>query len=103
MIGKGRCDEWFIWNPSNCGCECECDKSCDIGQYSDYQNCKSKKKLFDKLVEKCSENIDENEMIYNTTLNDYEGLCNSCTIYIVLFVIFFITSITISSAFIYFQ
>ena len=25
------CDERFIWNPSNC--ECECDKSCNIGEY----------------------------------------------------------------------
>ena len=24
-------DRGFIWNPSNC--ECECDKSCDIGEY----------------------------------------------------------------------
>ena len=29
--------------------------------------------------------------------------CNSCTIYIILFVIFFITSICISSVFIYFH
>ena len=26
--------EGFIWNPSNC--ECECDKSCDIGEHLDY-------------------------------------------------------------------
>ena len=24
--------------PSNCSCEC--DKSCDIGEYLDYKNCK---------------------------------------------------------------
>ena len=40
-------------------------------------------------------------MIYNTTLN--EEVCNSCTIYIVLLVIFFVKSIGISCAFIYFQ
>ena len=45
----------FIWNPSNC--ECECDKLCDVGEYSDYLNCKCRKKLIDKLVEECSENI----------------------------------------------
>ena len=28
---KRMCDKGFIWNPSNC--ECECDKSCDIGEY----------------------------------------------------------------------
>ena len=32
----------FIWNPSNC--ECECDKSCDIGEYLDYENCRCRKK-----------------------------------------------------------
>ena len=41
-------------------------------------------------------------MIYNETLNDYENVCNSCTIYIVLFVIAFLIIIGISSAFIYF-
>ena len=29
------CDKGFIWNPSNC--ECECDKSCDVGEYLDYE------------------------------------------------------------------
>ena len=28
--------------------ECECDKSCDIGEYLDYDNCKCRKKLVDK-------------------------------------------------------
>ena len=23
LIDKGMCDEEFIWNPSNCECECE--------------------------------------------------------------------------------
>ena len=42
--------------------------------------------MIDQLVEKCSENIDENEMIYNMTLDDYKS--SSCALYIVLFVIF---------------
>ena len=41
VIDKGVCDERFIWNPSNC--KCECDKSCDVGEYLDYENCKSRK------------------------------------------------------------
>ena len=49
---KGRCDTWFIWNPSNC--EFECDKSCDIGQYLDYKNCKCRKELISKLVAECN-------------------------------------------------
>ena len=63
------CDKGFIWNPSNW--ECECDKSCDVGEYLYYLNCICRKILIDKLVKECCENIDENEMIYNSTLNDY--------------------------------
>ena len=29
------------------------------GQYLDYENCKCRKKLVDKLVAECRENIDE--------------------------------------------
>ena len=61
LIDKGICDTWFIWNPSNF--ECECDESCDIGKYLDYNNCKCRKKLVDKLVEECSENVDKNELV----------------------------------------
>ena len=85
-IDKERCDKGFIWNPSNC--KCECDKSCDVGEYLDYENCKCRKRLTDKLVEECSENIDANKMIYNDTLNDYGKICGSCTIYILLSLLF---------------
>ena len=61
------CDKGFIWNPSNC--ECKCDKSCDFGEYLDYENWKCRKKIIDKLVEEYSENIDGNKKIYNGTLN----------------------------------
>ena len=57
MIDKGICDKRFIWNPSNC--ECECDKLCDVREYVNYENCKRRKNLVDKLVEECTENIDE--------------------------------------------
>ena len=62
LIDKGICDKRSIWNPSNC--ECECDKSSDIGEYLDYENCKCKKTLVDKLsecssAEECTENTDE--------------------------------------------
>ena len=57
MIDKGICDKVFIWSPSNC--QCECDKLCDAEEYLDYNNCKCRKRLLDKLVEKCSENIDK--------------------------------------------
>ena len=66
---------------------------CDVGEYLDHENCKCRKRLLDKLVEECSKNIDENNVIYNGTLNDYGKICNSCTVYIVLLVTFFIISI----------
>ena len=105
LIDKGTYDKGFIWNPSNC--ECECDKSCDVGEHLSVENCKCRKRLIDKLVEECSENIDGNEMPYNETLdvislNVYKKMCNSCTMYIVLFVLFFIRSICIISVLIYF-
>ena len=78
-----------------------------------FKNCKYRKRLVDKLVDECSENSDEmelhqNKMIYNSTLNDYEKICSSCecsscTISTVLFVIFFIISISISRVFSYFN
>ena len=49
LIDKGRCNKGYIWNPSNC--KCECDKSCDFGEYLDYENCKCRKRLVDKLIE----------------------------------------------------
>ena len=105
------CDKRFLCNPNNC--ECECDKLCDVGEYLDYNNCKCRNKFIYKLVEECSDSIDQNEILYNETLdvlslnkiplNFYKKGCDSCTIYIVLFAIFFITSICISSVFIYFH
>ena len=61
MIDKGICDKRFIWNPSNF--KCECDKSCDIGEYLHYENCKCRKGLIDKLTEECTENIDEVKLL----------------------------------------
>ena len=43
------------------------------------------------------------KMIDKRTLNDYGNICNSCTIYIVSFVIAFLIIISTSSAFIYFH
>ena len=105
IIDKGRCDKGLVWNLSNCNCGR--DKSCDIGEYLDYKNCKCKRKIVREVVEKCSKNIDENEMIYNETLNgitlnDYKKVCGSCTLYIVLLAVFLVTTTVISTVFIYF-
>ena len=39
-----------------------CDKSCDVGECLGYANCKCRKKLVHKLVEECTENIDQIKM-----------------------------------------
>ena len=51
------CDKGLIWNPSNS--EREGDKVCDVGKYLDYDNCKCRKKLVDKLVYECTETGEE--------------------------------------------
>ena len=103
LIDKEKCNKGFIWNPSNC--HCECDKSCYIKAYLDHKNCKCRRLVLDLLVEECSKNIDENGMVYNETfnilLNDYK--CNSCALYILLlFVVTLVISVIIGSVFIYF-
>ena len=92
LIDKGVCNKEFIWNPSSC--ECECDKLWDIGEYFDYSNCKCRKNLFDKLTEKCTENIDEVEI---SSKNEHKNECSSCTLCIVLFSIVFTISIGIGT------
>ena len=54
--------------------------------------------LENKLVQESSEKIDRNE----ATHNDHKNVCNSCTGYILSFVIAFLTIICIKIAFIYF-
>ena len=95
MIDKGVCHKGFIWNHSNC--ECGCDKSCNKGEYLDYENCKCRKKLVDKLVEECTENIEEARLVENKNKDKY----SSCTLYIVLFSIIFTINIGIGTYYVY--
>ena len=66
-----------------------------------FSNCR--KGFLERLAKRSSENIDGNKMIYNATLNNYRKICHSCTLYILLLVIFCIISIGISSVFIHFH
>ena len=80
LTDKGVCDKGSICNPSHC--KCDCDKSCDVGEHLDYENCKCKKKCVDKLVDECTENIYEAKIAGE---NEHKNKCTSCTLYIVLF------------------
>ena len=88
LIDKGICHKGFIWNPSIC--ECECDKNCDVGEYLDYENCKCRTKLVDKLSNECTENIGTVKLAEITLAkNENNYKCSFCTVYIVLMIVFF--------------
>ena len=86
MIDKGVCDKGYAWNPYNC----ECDKSCDFGEYLDYENCKCRK----RLVEECNENIDE-EKLTELTLFEHK---NGCTCYYAVFIVLGVIALAVSIA-----
>ena len=103
LIDKGVCDKGFSWNPSNCGCER--DKACDVGEYLDYENYKCRKKLVAPLVDECAETVEEVKLakiILAENENSYK--CSSCTVYTVLFWIFFTINVGgIGAYFVYFH
>ena len=68
-------------------------------EYLEYENCKCRKSLVDKLVDESDENIDEEVKILDK--NEYK--CSSCILYIVLFSIFFTINIGIASYFVYYK
>ena len=74
-------------NPSNC--DCECDKSCNIGQYLNYSDCKCKKKLIDPLIQECTENDDQTKIVNITVENENNYECSSRIVYIVLMIVAF--------------
>ena len=104
---KGICDKGFIWNPSNCGCEC--DKNCDFSEYLDYENCKCRKKLVDKLIGKCTETIEEVKfakiipMELHSSENEHENKYSSCKVYIVLMIVVFTIFTGITIYFVYYN
>ena len=102
LINKGICDKGFIWNPSNC--ECEYDKNRDISEYLDYENCKCRKKLVDKLIDECAETIDQTKLAnitFTENENNYE--CGSCIVYIVLMIVAFTIAIGITVYLVYYN
>ena len=98
LTDKGVCDRGYISDPSNC--ECKWNKSCDVGEYLDYKNCKCRKKLVDKLVEEYNENINKTSLveIKSTKCNH-----NSVVLHIVLLSIIFIINIGIAAYFFYYK
>ena len=100
LIDKGICDKGFIWNPSNC--ECQCDKMCDIGEYLDYENCKCRKSLVDKLTNECTETI-EAVKLAERTFAENENKYNFCRVYIILMIVIFTIFTRITIYFVYYN
>ena len=96
------CDKGFIWNPSNC--ECECDKACDVGEYLNYENCKCRKKIVDKLAEECTEIVEEMKRATITLAkNENKHKGSSCTMNIVLMIVVFTICAGINTYFVYYN
>ena len=123
LIDKGVCDKGYIFNPSNC--KCECDKSCDTSQYLDYLDCKCKKKVIDLIVEKCIEYDDNKTNLVNKTATKTDNktklviitvtktdnqtkrvnktVKNSCNVHIVLTIVSIVISTVYSIYFVYYN
>ena len=77
---------------------------CDVGEYLDYENCKCKKKLVDKLLEECTENVKEVKLAKITSAeNENVCKCSSCILYIVLSSIISPIKVGVGSCFLYFH
>ena len=99
LIGKGICDKGFIWNPSNCEF---------VWEYLDYENCKCRKILVDKLIDKCTENVEEAKItgitLFECNFTEHKNKCKSSyTIYAVLIAIVFTICIGIGAYLVYYK
>ena len=73
----------------------------NVGEYLDYKNCKSRKKLVDKLIEECTENIDEVKIAEKALLEHGNECVYSYKICVILAVIALTINIWISAYFAY--
>ena len=81
-----------------------CDKAYDIGKYLDYENCKRRKKIIDKLIDECTETIEEVKLPKITLAeNESENKYSSCTMYIVLMIVVFTIFVRITTYFVYYN
>ena len=93
-----NCTKGYTWNPSTC--EWQCDTWCKPGQYLDYKECVYKNKLIGRIIEECTNVINE------TMINNKDNIENDNTItniFIELFSIVMFILIVCSCVFIYFK
>ena len=93
-----NCAKGYMWNPSTC--ECQCDIWCKPGRYLDHKNCVCKNKLIVRIIEECTNVINE------TMVNKNDNIANDNTItniFIGLFSIVMFILIVCSFIFVYFK
>ena len=75
----------------------------------DYENCKCRKKLVDKLIDECTKTIEEVKLAKITSMelhsaeNKNENKYSSCTVYIVLMIVVFTIFTGITIYFVYYN
>ena len=98
FAGIINCTNGYMWNPSTC--ECQCDMWCEPGQYLDYKNCLCKNKLIGRVIEECTNVINE------TMMNNKDNITNDNTttyIFIGLFSVLLFVGIVCFCVFAYFK
>ena len=75
-----NCTKGYTCNPGTC--ECQCDMRCKTGQYLDHKNCICKNKLIGRVIEECTNIINE------TMINNKNNIGNDNTI-TNIFIVFF--------------
>ena len=77
---------------------------CGVGEYLDSENCKCRKKLVPPLFEECTETVEEVRLAKIThAKNENSYKCSSCTVYIVLMIVFFTIFTGITIYFVYYN
>ena len=98
FAGIINCTKGYIWNPSTF--ECQCDTWCKPGQYLDHKNCICKNKLIGRVIEECTNIINE------TMINNKDNIANDNTItniFIGLFSVLLFVGIVCFYMFFYFK
>ena len=97
FAGMINCAKGYTWNPSIY--ECQCDTWCKPGQYLNHKNCICKNKLIGRLIEECTNVINET-MINNKDSGNNNTLRN---VFIGLFSVAVLIGIICFCMFAYFK
>ena len=98
FAGIISCDKGYTWNPSTF--ECQCDMWCKPGQYLDHKNCICKNKLIGRVIEECTNVINETMINNKDNIDNYNTIQN---VFIGLFSVLSFIEIVCFCVFAYFK